>query len=62
MPHTQHNWAKNIAKEEPEDIEMEDENDTEEVKMEEGNEEKIIPDTKEIKARRRKAILKELEV
>lgn len=59
---TQQNWTKNIAKEEPEDIEMED--DTEEVKMEEDEDchDKQAQEAKEIKAQRRKAILKELEV
>lgn len=42
---------------------MEDDHETEEVKMsEENEEEKLVKDTKEIKAQRRKAILKELEV
>lgn len=64
MPYTQQNWAKNIAKNAPEDIEMEEEQETEEVKMEEeeDEEQKVAQDTKEIKAQRRKAILKELEV
>ena len=64
MPHTQQNWAKNIAKEDPEDIEMEDEQEIEEVKMEEEDtsEERQIQETKEIKAQRRKTILKQLEV
>lgn len=63
MPHTQQNWTKNLAKEEPEDIEMEDEPETEEVKMEEEmDDDKQTHDTKELRAQRRKAILKELEV
>lgn len=63
LPFTQQNWAKNIAKNAPEDIEMEEDHETEEVKMsEENEEEKLVKDTKEIKAQRRKAILKELEV
>ena len=61
---TQQNWTKNIAKEEPEDIDMEDENDTDECKMEEEvfDEDKQTQDLKDIKAQRRKTILKELEV
>lgn len=61
---TQQNWAKSLAKEEPEDIEMEDVNEHEEdSKMQfEGEEEKHVQETKEIRAQRRKAILKELEV
>ena len=61
---TQQNWTKNVAKEEPEDIEMEEENEVEEVKMEEDEEcqDKQAQEAKEVKAQRRKAILKELEV
>lgn len=64
MPHTQQNWTKNLAKEEPEDIEMEDEHENEEVKMEEEivDEDKQAKEAKEIRAQRRKAVLKELEV
>lgn len=64
MTHTQQNWAKNIAKEEPEDIEMEDEQEVEEVKMEEeeDDEHRQVQEIKDVKAQRRKAILKELEV
>lgn len=64
MPLTQQNWAKNIAKDEPEDIEMEEENDIDECKMEEDEfaGDQQYQETKEVKAERRKAILKELEV
>ena len=65
VPHTQQNWVKNIAKEEPEDIEMEDTQELEEHKKEEmevEDEETKAQEVKEIRAQRRKAILKELEV
>lgn len=63
-PLTQQNWTKNLAKEEPEDIEMEDTQELEEKKEEEGktDEEKQLQETKEKRAARRKVILKELEV
>lgn len=64
VPLTQQNWTKNVAKDEPEDIEMDDVHEHEESKMqdEDVEEEKQQLETKEIRAQRRKAILKELEV
>lgn len=70
---TQQNWAKNMVKDDPEDIEMDDVNENEEEKHTSchnnldscditNNEEMQIQETKEIRAQRRKAILKELEV
>jgi hypothetical protein len=64
-PMTQQNWTKNLAKEEPEDIDMEDTQELEEEKVEEDlqdHEERQLQETKEIRAQRRKTILKELEV
>lgn len=61
--YSQQNWAKHIAKTAPEDVEMDDDENIEEVKMEEEEEEDTISqETKEIKAQRRKVLLKELEV
>ena len=65
VPHTQQNWVKNIAKEEPEDVEMEDTQELEENKEMESdkeNQEKEAQEVKEIRTQRRKAVLKELEV
>lgn len=64
VPMTQQNWTKNLAKEEPEDIDMEDTQELEENKDEEPrtDEEKQLQETKEKRAQRRKVILKELEV
>jgi hypothetical protein len=63
---TQQNWNKNnIAVEEPEDVEMDDTQEVEECKYEQSsqdNEEKQLQDIKDVKASRRKVILKELEV
>lgn len=66
-PATQQNWNKSnmIAIEEPEDVEMEDTQEVEEEKLTDSdkeNEEKQAQEIKEIKASRRKVILKELEV
>jgi hypothetical protein len=63
-PKTQQNWTKNLAKDDPEDIEMDDTNEHEDTKMqcEQDEEGKQVQDTKEIRAQRRKAVLKELEV
>ena len=52
VPITQQNWTKNLAKDEPEDIDMDDTQENEESK--EDDEEKVIQEIKEKRAQRRK--------